>query len=72
MFLNNERQPTELEATLAHYCEAIEQDAARELADEQALLAARPLWRGPCVSCGMHGTSMMGTGCPNCGQRAVR
>lgn len=67
MFLNNELQPTELESALANYCAAVEKDAERELADEQALLDARPLWRGPCVSCGMRGTSMMGTSCPRCG-----
>lgn len=28
--------------------------------------AAQPLWRGPCVECGLRGTSMMGTSCPRC------
>jgi rubrerythrin len=64
---DDDRQPTEPESAIAHYCEAIEQDAARELADEREALDARPLWRGPCERCGMRGSSLMGTSCPRCG-----
>lgn len=70
MFLNDDRQPTELERAIAHYCEAIEQDAARELAEEQELLASRPLWQGRC-RCGFVCTSRMCASCPRCGNREV-
>lgn len=64
---DDDRQPTELERTIAHYCEAIEHDAARELAEEREAYDVRPLWRGPCALCGMLGSSLVGTSCPRCG-----
>jgi len=36
---------------------------------------AQPLWRGPCASCGLRGTSMMSATCPRCShptRRALR
>lgn len=37
-----------------------------------AAQSAQPLWRGPCASCGLRGTSMMGTSCPRCSRPTGR
>lgn len=67
---SDDRQPTELESAIAHYCETTAQDGARELDEEQEVLASRPLWQGRC-RCGFNGASRMCASRPRCDAREV-